>query len=60
MKGCKVVLEDECSAFRFGGGELTRVTDDEQKQIVEKALTAAAALKLEAVETHLRFRFARA
>ena len=49
MKTCNEVLESELSAYRFAGGQITRITSEEEISEIEEALETP----LKHVRTHL-------
>jgi len=49
MNACNVVLEEELSAYRFVGGQITRITAEEEISEVEEALESP----VESVRVHL-------
>jgi len=49
MEACNVVLEQELSAYRFVGGQITRITAEEEISEVEEALESP----VEGVRVHL-------
>ena len=55
MKDCNVVLEQELSAYRFVGGQITRITAEEEMSEVEKALKSPVEVVRVHLETALKF-----
>lgn len=57
VQDCNCILELECSAYRFVGGKIARITSEEEIHEIEDAIQASGAYP--AIKTHLNTALAR-